>query len=257
MDTKIQRCVFHSRCLVTVQCDLWSQKRENGLEHSMCVCVCYRERWRERETERKREGEGKEHVFCTQMKTKNMSCFKGGEDSSEALACLYKELTSCSVIDCGLRIIIKSQELCHIQCFYSKSVFDSPCPPVHLCSGLPSLITFKRNLAFWVDTVCWGNMWHSRALLSKCALSVPSFLLKAKQNLRLPYLLYEENPRLCNTGILETYDPWHLFPFFFSSNFSSLSQVHSWQPQLIYQVGPLPWWINEHSVNKHPVCVQS
>lgn len=103
-----------------------------------------------------------------------------------------------------------------------------------------------------MNTVCWCNMWHSQALLSKCALSEPSFLLKVKHNLRFTYLLYEESPRLYNAGILETYDPRHLFQFSSSSNFSPLSRVHSWQPQLIYQVGPLPWWINEYSVKKTP-----
>ena len=79
------------------------KKEKMGL-HIVCVYVCVTERDEgERNKDRKREGEGegKEHFFCTQMKTKNMSCFKGREGSSEALACLYKELTSCSVIDCG------------------------------------------------------------------------------------------------------------------------------------------------------------
>lgn len=56
-------------------------------------------------------------------------------------------------------------------------------------------------------------MWHSQALLSKCVLSEPSFLLKVKHNLRFTYLLYEESPRLYNAGILETYDPDTYFSF--------------------------------------------
>lgn len=85
-----------------MSCD--HKKREN---EKMCLrivfvyeCIIERDGGRNRE----RKGEEREKVlsiFCTQMKIKNMNCFKGRKDSSEALACLYKELTSCSVVDCG------------------------------------------------------------------------------------------------------------------------------------------------------------
>lgn len=102
-----------------------------------------------------------------------------------------------------------------------------------------------------MDIIYWCNMWHSQALLSKYALCVPSFLLKAKRNLRLSYPMYKENSRLHNEKIPEAYVPRHLFHFSSSSNFSPLSEVCSWQTQLIYQEGPVPWWINQHTMKRN------